>query len=159
MVKRVSMFVSLLCMAMMVVAQSSEPIKCKTSWVMVADGVAELRVTAKMDAGWHVYSIGLEDGPTSAALTVDTISGARLEGKLGFTEGKEIAKYDDMFGMDVRYFEDKVTFVQRFVIEQPDYLIQGYFTYGACDDQSCLPPTEVRFKAPNPIPTPKNVKK
>ena len=47
--------------------------------------------------------------------------------------------------MDVRYFEDKVTFVQRFILEG-DYLVQGYFTYGACDDQSCLPPTNVEFK-------------
>lgn len=136
---------SLLCVAVMMQAQIHEPIKCEASWAMVGEGVAELRIAAKIDAGWHVYSTELEDGPTAAALTVETIKGARLDGKLGFTDGKEIAKYDDMFGMDVRYFEDKVTFVQRFILEG-DYLVQGYFTYGACDDESCLPPTNVEFK-------------
>ena len=145
MIKRMGAMLSLLCVAVMTFAQMHEPIQCETSWKMVGDNVAELRIAAAIDAGWHVYSTELEDGPTAAALTVETIKGARLDGKLGFTDGKEIAKYDDMFGMDVRYFEDKVTFVQRFILED-DYLVQGYFTYGACDDESCLPPTNVEFK-------------
>ena len=144
-VKRMGAVLSLLCVAMVSFAQMYEPIKCETTWDIVGDGVAELRISATIDAGWHVYSTELEDGPTAATLVVETIEGARLDGKLGF-EGKEIAKYDEMFGMDVRYFEDKVTFVQRFAVEGDDYMVQGYFQYGACDDQSCLPPTNVEFK-------------
>ena len=144
MIKRMSALLSLLCVAMMTFAQMHEPIKCETSWKVAGDGVAELRISATIDAGWHLYSTELEDGPTAATLVVETINGARLDGKLGF-EGKEIEKYDDMFGMDVRYFENKVTFVQRFAIESDDYTVQGYFQYGACDDQSCLPPTNVEF--------------
>ena len=144
-VKRMGAVLSLLCVAMVSFAQMYEPIKCETTWDIVGDGVAELRISATIDAGWHVYSTELEDGPTAATLVVETIEGARLDGKLGF-EGKEIAKYDEMFGMDVRYFEDKVIFVQRFAVEGDDYMVQGYFQYGACDDQSCLPPTNVEFK-------------
>ena len=145
MIKRMGAVLSLLCVAMVSFAQMYEPIKCETTWDIVGDGVAELRISATIDAGWHVYSTELEDGPTAATLVVETIEGARLDGKLGF-EGKEIAKYDEMFGMDVRYFEDKVIFVQRFAVEGDDYMVQGYFQYGACDDQSCLPPTNVEFK-------------
>ena len=144
-IQRMGTLLSLFCVALTLHAQMHEPIKCETSWEVVSDGVAELRIAATIEAGWHLYSTGLEDGPTAATLVVETIEGARLDGKLGF-EGKEIAKYDDMFGMDVRYFEDKVTFVQRFAIESDDYAVQGYFQYGACDDQSCLPPTNVEFK-------------
>ena len=144
MIKRMSALLSLLCVAMMTMAQIHEPIKCATSWKMVGDNVAELRIAAKIDAGWHVYSTELEDGPTAAVLVAETLKGARLDGKLTF-EGKEINKYDEMFGMDVRYFENEVTFVQRIVLEG-DYTVQGYFQYGACDDQSCLPPTNVEFK-------------
>ena len=144
MIQRMGLLFSLLCVAVTMHAQMHEPIKCEASWKVVGDGVAELRVAAKIDAGWHVYSTELGDGPTSATLVVETIEGARLDGKLGF-EGKEIAKYDEMFGMDVRYFEDEVTFVQRFAIDSDEYAVQGYFQYGACDDQSCLPPTNVEF--------------
>ena len=135
---------SLLCVAMVTFAQMHDPIKCETAWDIVSDGVAELRISASIDAGWHVYSTELEGGPTAATLVVEQIEGARLDGKLGF-EGKEIAKYDEMFGMDVRYFEDKVTFVQRFALDSEAYTVQGYFQYGACDDQNCLPPTNVEF--------------
>ena len=145
--KRMSALLSLLCMAVAIYAQMPEPVKCQTSWKVISDSVAELRIVTTIDAGWHVYSTELEDGPTAASLMVETIEGAHLSGKLGF-EGKEIAKYDDMFGMEVRYFEDKVTFVQRFIIEKADYKVQGYFQYGACDDENCMPPTDVAFKYP-----------
>ena len=148
MFRKMGMLFSLLCVAVTMNAQMHEPIKCETSWEIVSDGVAELRISATIEDGWHLYSTELEDGPTAATLVVETIEGASLDGKLGF-EGKEIAKYDDMFGMDVRYFEEKVTFVQRFAIESDNYTVQGYFQYGACDDQSCLPPTNVEFKYGN----------
>ena len=144
MTKRIGALLSLLCVAVMTMAQIHEPIQCETSWKMVGDNVAELRIAAKIEAGWHVYSTELEDGPTAAVLEVETLDGARLDGKLTF-EGKEIEKYDDMFGMDVRYFENEVTFIQRFIIEKDNSKVQGYFQYGACNDENCLPPTNVEF--------------
>ena len=141
---------SLLCVAVMTFAQIHEPVQCETSWQKAGEGVVELRIAAKIDAGWHVYSTELEGGPTAAVLEVEKIEGARLDGKLTF-EGKEIAKYDEMFGMDVRYFEEKVTFVQRFIVENEEYKIQGYFQYGACNDENCLPPTNVEFNVTIPV--------
>lgn len=146
-VKRISSVLSLLCVAMTMSAQMPSPVKCATSLKKIDANVVELRITATVEEGWHVYSTELEDGPTTAMLVVETIEGARLDGKLGF-EGEEIAKYDDMFGMEVRYFENKVTFVQRFVITEPDYKVKGYFQYGACDDENCMPPTDVPFSLP-----------
>ena len=146
-VKRISSVLVLLCLAVSIYAQMPSPVKCTTSLKKVDGNVVELRITATIEEGWHVYSTELEDGPTTASLVVETIEGARLDGKLGF-EGEEIAKYDDMFGMEVRYFENKVTFVQRFVITDSDYKVQGYFQYGACDDENCMPPTDVTFSLP-----------
>ena len=146
-VKRINAVLTLLCLSVAMYAQMPEPVKCETSWTVVNDTLAELRISITIDAGWHVYSAELEDGPTAATLVVEAIEGARLDGKLSF-EGKEIAKYDDMFGMEVRYFENQVTFVQRFVIEKTAYKVQGYFQYGACDDENCMPPTDVVFKFP-----------
>ena len=73
---------------------------------------------------YRVYSTELEDGPTAAMLVTETLDGARLDGKLTF-EGKEISKYDEMFGMQVRYFENQVTFIQRFIIEKENSKVQG----------------------------------
>lgn len=146
-IKRMSTLLSLLCITMVAFAQINNPVKCKTTWEVINDSVAELRISTMIDAGWHVYSTELEDGPTAAVLVVETIEGMRLNGKLSF-DGEEIAKYDEMFGMEVRYFENQVTFRQRFVIEKTDYKLEGYFQYGACDDENCMPPTDVTFKYP-----------
>ena len=95
--------------------------------------------------GWHVYSTNLPaDGPISAGLNFDTISGAIPVGSILF-KGNEIEKMDPVFGIKVRYFEKKVSFYQDLLITSPDYFLEGAFTYGACNDESCLPPQHIEF--------------
>ena len=72
-------------------------------------------------------------------------SGVELVGKLK-PVGKEIATFDKLFEMKVRYFENTAKFVQKVKLTGGAYAIDGYLEYGACDDESCLPPTEVPFK-------------
>ena len=102
--------------------------------------------TAAIDKGWHVYSTDLGDGgPISATFNVEKKSGVELVGKLK-PVGKEIATFDKLFEMKVRYFENTAKFVQKVKLTGGAYAIEGYLEYGACDDESCLPPTEVPFK-------------
>ena len=112
------------------------------------NGTAEGEVvfSGSIDPGWHVYSTGLgSDGPISATFHVDKKDGVELVGKL-MPRGKEIAKFDKMFEMNLRYFEGSVTFVQKVKFTKPEYTIDGYLEYGACNDESCLPPQEVGIK-------------
>ena len=105
----------------------------------------EVIFTAKIDQGWHVYSTNLPaDGPTSASLHVDKAEGVTPVGKLT-TRGKELNVYDKTFEMKLRYFENSVGFVQRYKITAKTYSIKGYLEYGACNDEMCLPPTQVEF--------------
>ena len=102
--------------------------------------------TADIDAGWHVYSTDLGDGgPISATFNTDKMEGLELNGKL-MPQGKEVENFDKLFEMKVRYFENKATFVQKLKITGETYYIEGYLEYGACNDENCLPPTEVSFK-------------
>ena len=102
--------------------------------------------TATIDKGWHVYSTDLGDGgPISATFNVDNKSGVELVGKLK-PVGKEVATFDKLFEMKVRYFENTAKFVQKVKFTGGAYAIEGYLEYGACDDESCLPPTQVPFK-------------
>ncbi len=49
--------------------------------------------------------------------------------------------------MKVRYFENTAKFMQKVKAHGWSfYAIEGYLEYGACDDESCLPPTQVPFK-------------
>ena len=95
--------------------------------------------------GWHVYSTDRGDGgPISATFNVEKISGATVVGKLQ-PKGKEIASYDKLFEMNVRYFESTAQFVQKLKLTGGDYKIEGFLEYGACNDENCLPPTQVEF--------------
>ena len=107
---------------------------------------AEVVFTAAINKGWHVYSTDLGDGgPISATFNVEKISGAEVVGKLK-PVGKEISTFDKLFEMKVRYFENTAQFVQKLKLTGGAYQIEGYLEYGACNDENCLPPTQVPFK-------------
>ena len=127
-------------------AQTKDPVKFKTELTTLSDTEAEVVFTATIDKGWHVYSTDLGDGgPISATFNVDNKSGVELVGKLK-PVGKEVATFDKLFEMKVRYFENTAKFVQKVKFTGGAYAIEGYLEYGACDDESCLPPTQVPFK-------------
>ena len=127
-------------------AQIKDPVKFKTELNTLSDTEAEIVFTATIDNGWHVYSTELGDGgPISATFNVDKKSGLELAGKLK-PVGKEVATFDKLFEMKVRYFENTAKFIQKVKLTGGAYEIEGYLEYGACDDESCLPPTEVPFK-------------
>lgn len=127
-------------------AQIKDPVKFKTEFNTLSDTEAEIVFTAAIDKGWHVYSTELGDGgPISATFNVDKTSGIELLGKLK-PVGKEVTTFDKLFEMKVRYFENTAKFIQKVKLTGGAYEIEGYLEYGACDDESCLPPTEVPFK-------------
>ena len=126
-------------------AQIQDPVQFKTEWKKISDTEAQIVFTGVIDEGWHVYSTDLpEGGPISATFNTDTMEGIELDGKL-MPEGKEIEAYDKVFEMQLRYFEEKATFIQKLKITAANYFIEGYLQYGSCDDENCLPPTNVEF--------------
>ena len=127
-------------------AQMQDPIHFRSELKRISDTEAELLFQATIDAGWHVYSTGLgNNGPISATFHADRMEGAQTVGSLK-ARGKEVKQFDKMFGMEVRYFEQAVTFVQKIRFTQPRYDISCYIEYGACSDAMCLPPSSAELK-------------
>ena len=128
-----------------VMAQDGMPVHFSVQQKQTSPEDLEVVFTAKIDKGWHVYSIGLPSGgPVSATLTTEKAEGVQPVGKLQ-PRGKEISEYDKIFGMKLRYFENNVTFVQKYKITAKTYNVKGYLEYGACNDENCMPPTQVEF--------------
>ncbi|MBR1389583.1 MAG: thioredoxin family protein [Prevotella sp.] len=133
-------------MAAAVMAQIANPVHFSTQVKELKGGEGELVFTATIDPGWHVYSTNLgNDGPISATFNPVKMVGVETVGKLQ-AQGKEIKQYDKVFDMTLRYFEKAVTFVQKIRFTRPDYDIDCYVEYGACNDQSCLPPSTADLK-------------
>ena len=137
-------------------AQMADPVHFTSQLKELGNDEAEIIFTAKIDQGWHVYSTNLTDGPIAATFNVVKMEGVEKVGKLR-PRGNEQKVFDKLFDMEVRYFENTATFVQKIKFTKPKYVIDCYLEYGACNDQVCMPPSTVEFKktgslTPNPFP-------
>ena len=151
--RRLITTITILTFVLGISAQISNPVHFSAQLKTGSGADAEIVFTAKIDAGWHVYSTELgNNGPISATFNAVKMDGVETIGKLQ-ARGKEIKQYDKLFEMELRYFEQAATFVQKVKFTKPDYDIDCYLEYGACNDQACLPPSEVAFKQKGKSPT------
>lgn len=144
--KKATFFLGVLLFCLMgVQAQILEPVKWKTEFKKLSGNEAEIIFSAEIDKGWHVYSVDMgDDGPVSASFYADVLKGARLVGKLT-PRSKVVTEYDKMFEMNLRFFEGTAVLAQKVEITGKEYTMEGYLEYGACNDESCLPPSQVPF--------------
>ena len=144
--KKLMTLALLMLMTFMAHAQMLNPVKFSSQLKLNGTAEGEIIFSGKIDKGWHVYSTGLgNDGPISATFNVNKLEGVQLVGKMK-PMGHEISAYDNIFGMKLRYFEGSVRFVQKVKFTKSNYVIDAYLTYGACNDQNCMPPTDVTIK-------------
>ena len=145
---------SLLVGLMVLVAQGQmvNPVHFSSQLKKLKGNEGEIVFSATVDDGWHVYSTDMgNDGPISATFNVVKMEGVETVGKLQ-PRGNVIKQYDKMFDMVLRFFEKKAQFVQKVRFTKSHYVIDSYLEYGACNDEMCLPPTEVAFKASSNLP-------
>ena len=136
----------------------NNPVTFRVSQNQISPTELEVVFTGTIAAGWHVYSTDIgEDGPTPATLTTEKAEGIKPLGKLR-AQGKEKNVMDEIFGMRLRYFENSVRFVQRYQFTAPKYHVAGYLEYGACNDEMCMPPTQVEFEYKGEGPKNENAK-
>ena len=138
-------FIWAMLLAQFAFAQFHMPVQFSVKQNRISDTELEIVFTGKVDAGWHVYSTDIPDGgPTKAELTLEKQEGVKTKGALRAT-GKVHRAVDDMFGMELSYMEGTASFSQKFTVTASSYEVSGYLTYGACNDENCIPPTNVDF--------------
>ena len=143
--KKIATVLVMLVATVCAMAQMADPVHFTSKLVMLEGDEAQIEFSARIDQGWHVYSTGLgNDGPISATFNATKMDGVKTVGGLTH-KGKEISQFDNMFGMKLRYFEGSVTFIQKIKFTKPEYSINCYLEYGACNDETCMPPTSVDF--------------
>ncbi len=126
-------------------AQMVDPVHFTTQLKELTSNEAEIIFTGKIDAGWHVYSTEMSGGPIPATFNKVKMEGVETIGKLK-PRGNEQKKFDKLFDMEVRFFENTATFVQKVKFTKEKYLIDCYLEYGTCNDEMCMPPSSVEFK-------------
>jgi len=129
-----------------VTAQIQDPVKWTFDAKKIADGSYEVRLTATIDAGWHIYSQNTPDGgpiPTNITFTKNPL--ILSEGKVKEI-GKLEKKHEPIFGVDVKQYSNKVDFVQTFKLKgKVKTAIAGSVEFMVCNDSQCLPPSIKKF--------------
>ncbi len=125
-------------------AQIYNPVTWKTETIKVSESEFDLVITADIDPGWHLYSQNVPDGgPIPTTITfAEKPDAYQLLGDPREGEGHE--EYDNVFEMDIKYFETRAVFEQRIrVLTDKKLSLEGIVEFMVCDDANCLPPTEV----------------
>ena len=126
--------------------QMMDPVHFTSQLKMLEGDEAEIIFSATVDPGWHVYSTDMgNDGPISATFNAVKMDGVETVGKLK-PRGNVVKQFDKMFDMELRFFERKATFVQKIRFTRPQYTIDCFLEYGACNDEMCMPPSQVELK-------------
>lgn len=129
-------------------AQVLKPVKWQFNAKKISEGIYDIECKATIDATWHLYDTKLPDGgplSTSFNLDEDETTGIELTGEFKATSEPE-KEHSQAFDMDLRYFANTVTFVQRVKLTKPEAHLIGYVEFMACTGGQCTPPTEADFK-------------
>lgn len=115
----------------------------------VSDGVYEIHCLVNVNTPWHTYSQFTPDGgpvPTKFVFNKNPLYS--LDGNVT-EDGKMITKHETVFGVDVKYFDGKVDFVQKIKLKgsvKTNFV--GAVTFMVCNDEQCLPPVTQKFSVP-----------
>ena len=130
---------TLLCVVpMMALAQSENPVKWSHSVSENGNGLYTVQMKATMADGWHIYDLGPYEFITATSLKFEPSEGVTPVGDLRVLS-KAVRHMDDIFGIEIGYFEKEARFEQDFEGEGD---VKVAIEYMACNDTNCTPPAE-----------------
>ena len=129
-----------------IIATAQKPYKWTFTTKKLADKTFEVHCTVEVNHPWHTYSQFTPDGgPIPTKFTFGKNPLFSLEGKVK-ENGKVIVKHEEVFGVDVKYFDGTVDFVQVVKMRgNAKTNVSGSVEFMICNDQQCLPPTTETF--------------
>lgn len=109
-------------------AQSKTP--DPVTWTAITDGTA-VRLEAKVESPWHLYSMTTPRPPIATTAKVDGIE------NLEIWQSAPVRKMDENFGVETETFEGEAVFYLKHAVP-----VGGVVNvrYQACTDKLCLPP-------------------
>jgi thiol:disulfide interchange protein DsbD len=107
-----------------------------------------VKVVAKIEPGWHLYSMNrLEEGPAATHIWISQGQPFQLAGKIEASEPHLFQ--DPTFNMPVEQYEGEAQFTLpvRAAAEGMQNLVVNA-SYQTCNNKICLPPKTVKIEAP-----------
>ena len=139
--RKIIFSLGLLFTSLLIHAQIFNPVSWSTELLPLENGEFELQMVAELEEGWHMYSQFLSNdaGPVATEFSIKTSENFDLIG--GVEEPEVKTEYDPNFDMDLKYFEDKVTFTQKIKSKvESAYTLTVEVYFMICDAERCIPP-------------------
>ncbi len=115
------------------------PVKWSATATEVDGQTCEVQLTVNIDEGWHIYDFGPYAEDLFISTTEITIDGAEKVGEITASKAPHRA-YDDVYEAEIGTWEGQVVFTQKVKASAEPKTLAINVYYGACNDQSCLPP-------------------
>jgi hypothetical protein len=133
---------------LVVIAQSDQKVKWQYAAVSLGNNIFEIRLTAKIDKGWHLYSRLQSSDAIALPTTIQFSKNPIIEMKGEIKEeGVLIDQLDPATRSKSRYYAGQVVFVQKiFRKKKVNTVMSGDIEFMVCDDRQCLPPSTVKFQ-------------
>lgn len=127
-------------------AQIHNPVKWSVASKKLNKNEAVVFVKATIQNGWHIYAQNVPDGgPVPTTFTYNPSKEFTLTGATTPTV-KAKSKFEEVFNMDVPYFNQEVVFQQKVKLaSNKPTTVKGVVEFMACDASQCLPPDEYNF--------------
>ncbi len=138
--KRIALIASiLLVFSYGVFAQLEDPVKWKNNSKKIEGEIVEITFEANIDMHWHLYSQYFDEGgPVRTTFFFDESDKYELIGKPTESPVPEEV-FDDVFKINVKYFSEKATFVQKIkVLTEEAFAITGSVEYQVCQEDKCV---------------------
>ena len=106
-----------------------------------------MSVTAAIDSTWHIYdTLRTDFGPNATIVEFNIADQKRARKEGGVKISRDPYKYyDDIYMMEVGYFEDSVTFSQDIRLKKKDAVVNVYVEWMTCDENNCMPLADQEF--------------
>lgn len=123
-------------------AQFEEPVVWESKVEQLAEDRYQLIFEADIAPNWHLYSqFSDPEGAIPTEFVFDQIDSFKLVGNV--SESESVVDYDQVFEMDLTYFNDSAIFQQQIqVLDDRLTQIKVEINYQACDDELCIFRTE-----------------
>ena len=111
----------------------------------IANKTYEVHITATLTGNWHIYSQNAGEGPVPTTFAFAKNPLVSTDGSVKET-GKLEKQFDKNFNSELKYYNNKVDFVQKVKLKSPvATVVKGTVSYMVCNDKKCLPPRDVDF--------------
>ena len=128
----------LLCIVPMTTIAQENTVKWSQTVTESGDGNYTVQMKAQMADGWHIYDLGPYEFITATSLKFEPSEGVKAVGEMRVLS-KAVRHMDDIFGIEIGYFEKEALFEQDFEGEGD---VKVAIEYMACNDTNCTPPAE-----------------